>query len=161
LNNLFHFLVNKTYGEIKQQLDEQLRKVSLKFRVYKFLVFSEILVHSFKLPILDCTNRECQSCWVSWWCSRKTSAQLRARISLKTPNFELIWLGLDEHKIEIRDLKAEVELVKKQNKMLKGRIRFLKKVGCRMVLRLLLNDDNDESLRTHYSLYLISFYSYY
>jgi hypothetical protein len=59
-------------------------QVSSKFGVYKFLVFSEILVHSFKPPILDYTNRECQPCWVGWWCSRKASAQLRARISLKT-----------------------------------------------------------------------------
>jgi hypothetical protein len=61
-------------------------QVSSKFRVYKFLVFSEIPVRSFKPPILDYTNRECQPCWVGWWCSRKTSAHLRARISLKTTN---------------------------------------------------------------------------
>jgi hypothetical protein len=33
--------------------------VSSKFGVYKFLVFSEILVHSFKPPISDYTKRVC------------------------------------------------------------------------------------------------------
>jgi hypothetical protein len=37
-------------------------QVSSKFEVYKFLVVSEILVHSFKPSILDYTNRECQPC---------------------------------------------------------------------------------------------------
>jgi hypothetical protein len=32
--------------------------MSLKFRVYKFLVFSEILVHSFKPLISDYTNAQ-------------------------------------------------------------------------------------------------------
>ncbi len=68
-------------------------QVSSKFGVYKFLVFSEILVHSFKPPILDYANREGQPCWVGWWCSRKTSAQLRARISLKTRN----WIRIAWH----------------------------------------------------------------
>jgi hypothetical protein len=39
-----------------------LSQVSSKFVVYKYLVFSEILVHSFKPPTLDYTNRECQPC---------------------------------------------------------------------------------------------------
>jgi hypothetical protein len=34
-----------------------LSQVSSKFGVYKFLIFNEILVHSFKPPILDYTNR--------------------------------------------------------------------------------------------------------
>ncbi len=34
--------------------------MSSKFGVYKFLVFSEILVHSFKPSVLDYTNRECE-----------------------------------------------------------------------------------------------------
>ncbi len=70
--------------EIRHIFNMGLGQVSSKFGVYKFLVLSEILVHSFKLPILDYTNRECQPCWVGSWCSRKTSAQLRARTSLKT-----------------------------------------------------------------------------
>jgi hypothetical protein len=37
-------------------------QVSSKFGVYKFLVFSEILVHSFKPSMLNYTNRECQPC---------------------------------------------------------------------------------------------------
>jgi hypothetical protein len=34
-------------------------QVSSKFGVYKFLAFSEILVHSFKPPVLNYTNRDC------------------------------------------------------------------------------------------------------
>jgi hypothetical protein len=68
--------------------------VSSKFGVYKFLVFHEILVHSLNPAISDYTNREYQPCWVAWWCSKKTSVQLRVRISLKTTNFELTWLDL-------------------------------------------------------------------
>jgi hypothetical protein len=65
----------------------------------KFLVFSKILVYSFKPRISDYTNWECQPCWVGRWCSRKISAQLRDRISLQTtnswtPNLELTWLDL-------------------------------------------------------------------
>ncbi len=40
-------------------------QVSSKFGVYKFLVFSEILVHRLKPPILDYTNRECQPTMLS------------------------------------------------------------------------------------------------
>jgi hypothetical protein len=34
------------------------KKVSSKFGVYKFLVFSEILGHNFNPPILNCTDRD-------------------------------------------------------------------------------------------------------
>jgi hypothetical protein len=49
-------------NEVKYVTLYQSSQVSSKFGVYKFLVFSEILVHSFNSPILDCTNRECQPC---------------------------------------------------------------------------------------------------
>ncbi len=54
---IFDFFITFLRQEIKWS-----SQVSSKFGVYKFLAFSEILVHSFKPPILDYTNRECQPC---------------------------------------------------------------------------------------------------
>jgi hypothetical protein len=46
--------------KLTKEINNWSSQVSSKFGVYKFLVFSEILIHSFKPPILDYTNRECQ-----------------------------------------------------------------------------------------------------
>jgi hypothetical protein len=48
---IYGIAIDKRKGEIRSNKFPRLRKVSSKFRVYKFLVFSEILVHSFKPPI--------------------------------------------------------------------------------------------------------------
>ncbi len=71
------------------------KKASSKVGVYKFLVFSDIIPHSFNLLIVNYADNGFQLHWVDWWCLRKVSVQLRAGICWKSEICKLqIWSSL-------------------------------------------------------------------